>query len=344
MQKIVVTGGAGFIGSHFVDLALEHGCSVLLIDKLTYAGSMENLKMAAASPKFQFVKADICDQKEMSLLFKNFQPEAVLNFAAESHVDNSITGPKSFIETNIVGTFSLLEASREYFQSLDNQQKVHFKYLQVSTDEVFGDLGPVGHFTEKTPYNPHSPYSASKASADHLVRAWRRTYNLPTMITNCSNNYGPRQFPEKLIPHMIQCALSEKPLPVYGDGKNIRDWIHVKDHCRGVWLALTKGTSGDTYCFGGRSERTNFDVVTLIASELDQQRPRARGKYSELIQFVKDRPGHDWRYAIDDALAEEKLGFKRAFRNFDDGLKDTVAWYLKNQDWVDKVTRQKKEK
>lgn len=344
MNKLVVTGGAGFIGSHFVDLALDRGCTVLLIDKLTYAGSMENLRKAEKSPHFEFVQADICDQKEMAQVIKRFQPDGVLNFAAESHVDNSISGPGSFIQTNIIGTFSMLEASREYFQGLNAEQKTKFKYLQVSTDEVFGDLGPTGHFTEKTPYNPHSPYSATKASADHLVRAWRRTYGLPTMITNCSNNYGPRQFPEKLIPTMIQCALSEKPLPVYGDGKNIRDWIHVEDHCRGVWMALTQGASGDTYCFGGRSERTNFEVVNLICAELDEQRPRTKGKYSELIQFVKDRPGHDWRYAIDDTLAEEKLGFERRFKNFNEGLKNTVAWYLSNQDWVEKITHNKKDK
>lgn len=341
MKKVLITGGAGFIGSHFVDLAIENDCQVLVVDKLSYAGTRLNLKSAFATGRCELVQKDICDYEEMVSVIHSFEPNFIVNFAAESHVDNSITGPKEFIQTNIVGTFSLLEASRKYFKSLGSSDASSFRYLQISTDEVFGDLGEEGYFTETTAYNPHSPYSASKASSDHLVRAWRRTYGLPTLVTNCSNNYGPRQYPEKLIPHIIQCALSGKQLPVYGDGKNVRDWIHVKDHCYGVWLALTKGQPGSTYCFGGRAEMKNIDVVKLICRILDEASPRSTGSYNEQIHFVKDRPGHDWRYAIDDSLAEKNLSFQRKFKDFESGLRDTVLWYLSNKDWVEGILHKK---
>ena len=342
MKKVLITGGAGFIGSHFVDLALENNCQVLVVDKLSYAGTRLNLKSAFATGRCELIQKDICEYEQMVSVIQSFGPNFVVNFAAESHVDNSITGPREFIQTNIVGTFSLLEASRNYFKSLGPSEASGFRYLQISTDEVFGDLGEEGFFTETTAYNPHSPYSASKASSDHLVRAWRRTYGLPTLVTNCSNNYGPRQYPEKLIPHIIQCALSGKQLPVYGDGKNVRDWIHVKDHCYGVWLALTKAEPGSTYCFGGRAEMKNIDVVKLICEILDKESPRTTGSYNEQIHFVKDRPGHDWRYAIDDSLAEKNLSFQRKFKDFESGLRDTVLWYLSNKDWVEEILHKKK--
>jgi len=342
MRKILVTGGAGFIGSHFVDLALDHNYKVLVVDKLSYAGSKLNLVEAFATGRCELVEEDICNQSKMTNLIQEFRPNYVINFAAESHIDNSITVPKAFVETNIIGTFSMLEASRQYFSTLSKEAASAFRYLQISTDEVFGDLTSEGYFTEQTPYNPHSPYSATKASSDHLVRAWKRTYKLPTIVTNCSNNYGPRQYSEKLIPHMIQCALLGKQLPVYGDGKNVRDWIHVKDHCAGVWLALTKAQPGETYCFGGRAEMKNIDVVKMICQTLDAEAPRKTGSYAEQIHFVTDRPGHDWRYAIDDTLAENNLAFYRQFKDFQSGLKDTILWYLNNKSWVEQIQNKKK--
>lgn len=334
--KILVTGGAGFIGSSFVRASLLAGYQVLVLDALTYAGNLDNLEGVLKSGQCDFEKGSIVDFELLTSVVKKFQPDFFINFAAESHVDNSISGPKVFIDTNILGTFNCLEASRAFYSSLSMEKKKSFRYLQISTDEVFGSLGDVGKFSESSPYQPHSPYSSSKASADHLVRAWFHTYNLPVLITNCSNNYGPRQHPEKLIPHMIQKALREQPLPVYGSGKNVRDWIHVEDHCRGVLMALEKGKPGESYCFGGNSERTNLSVVESICGLLDELRPRKSGKkYQELITFVEDRAGHDWRYAIDDHLAQKKLGFHRQFTDFKTGLRATCEWYLANQKWVD---------
>ncbi|MFZ9596626.1 MAG: dTDP-glucose 4,6-dehydratase [Bdellovibrionia bacterium] len=339
-KSFLVTGGAGFIGSNFVEIALKQGARVVVLDALTYAGHLENLSWAEKNDRFQLIIGNICDSKAVSELLTQFQIDAVVNFAAESHVDRSIEKPSAFIETNIQGTFSLLNASLDYWRSLDgnkNRKKEEFRYLQVSTDEVYGSLGEAGRFSETTPYAPNSPYSASKAAGDHLVRAWHHTYGLPTLTTNCSNNYGPRQYPEKLIPHMILCALKSLPLPVYGDGGNVRDWIHVKDHCNGILLALSRGVVGQTYCFGGNAERNNLQVVRSICEKLDQLKPRKDGKsHLRSIQFVQDRLGHDRRYAIDDRLAESTLGFKRQFQ-FEDGLAQTIHWYLDHQEWIDSV-------
>lgn len=340
MKTILLTGGAGFIGSNFVELALERGHKVIVLDALTYAGHLENLAFTKSleGSRYFFIKGNILDHDLSLKLLREHKVDWFLNFAAESHVDKSITGPKAFMETNVMGTFQLLTAAKEYFDSLDASKKSAFRFLHVSTDEVYGTLGKEGKFTETTPYQPNSPYSSSKAGSDHLVRAWFHTYGLPTITTNCSNNYGPKQFPEKLIPHMILCALSGKALPVYGKGENIRDWIHVKDHGRGILAALEKGVPGETYCFGGNCERTNLDVVKAICVELGLVRPMKGKKYESLIQFVQDRPGHDFRYAIDDSKAQRELGYKRQYLNFEQGLKDTVQWYLSNLAWVEKVT------
>ena len=339
-MKILVTGGAGFIGSCFVRLALKAGHQVLVFDALTYAGHRENLE-GVLGPQCTFVQGDIRDGVSVQALFKKEQFESVVHFAAESHVDNSILGPQTFLETNILGGFHLLEASRSLLENKSVEEKKRFRFVQVSTDEVYGSLGATGKFSENSPHLPNSPYSASKAAADHLARAWYHTYGIPTITTNCSNNYGPRQFPEKLIPVMIQNCLAGKSLPVYGDGGNVRDWIHVEDHCQGVLLALAKGTPGETYCFGGNSERNNLQVVRSVCALLDQMRPQKKS-HLELISFVKDRPGHDWRYAIDDSKAQSQLGFKRRFSDFEQGLKETVAWYLENQEWVQKVSSKKR--
>ncbi len=337
-MRIVVTGAAGFIGSAFVREAAQAGHDIVILDALTYAGHMENVDDILKPGKIDFVKSDIKNFDDSLALFQKYNVDSVVNFAAESHVDNSISGPRAFVETNIIGTFSLLEASRSFYKKLDGTKKTNFRYIQVSTDEVYGSLGDSGKFNEELPYKPNSPYSASKAASDHLARAWFHTYQLPTITTNCSNNYGPRQFPEKLIPVMITKCLSGEKLPVYGNGGNIRDWIHVEDHSRGVLLALSKGTPGETYCFGGNSERNNMQVVTTICAILDEVRPRADKKsYKEQISFVQDRAGHDWRYAIDDSKAQRELGFTRKYKQFEDGLKATVIWYLDNLGWVDKV-------
>ena len=339
MKSILLTGGAGFIGSNFVEIALAEGHRVVVLDALTYAGHLENLEGLANSRNLTFVKGDIRDGALISSLLIEHQVNWLINFAAESHVDKSIAGPAPFIDTNIMGTFQLLNSAKNYFDQLVGALKENFRYLQISTDEVFGTLGATGKFSETTPYQPNSPYSSSKAAGDLLVRAWFHTYQLPVITTNCSNNYGPKQFPEKLIPHMILCALEEKSLPVYGNGENIRDWIHVKDHALGILHALEKGVPGETYCFGGNSERTNLDVVKAICAELDHARPRAQGKkYESLIQFVTDRPGHDFRYAIDDGKAQKELGYTRKYLNFEQGLKDTVRWYLDSLEWCEKVT------
>lgn len=342
MRNILITGAAGFIGSTLARQAIKHG-RCILFDKLTYAGFLGNIEDLIDNKETLFVHGDIGDIDHVYRTLRDYKVTDIMNLAAESHVDNSISGPAPFIETNIQGTFRLLEATRKYWQELDGAAKNNFRFLHVSTDEVFGELGETGFFTEKTPYSPNSPYSASKAGSDHIVRAWHHTYKLPTLVTNCSNNYGPRQFPEKLIPRMIDCALQGLPLPVYGKGENVRDWIHVEDHAAGLLLALTQGEVGGTYCFGGRSERKNLDVVKTLCRTLDELRPRPAGKkYEELIQFVTDRPGHDWRYAIDDSKAETELRFERKYKNFEQGLKHTISWYLDNTAWIEKVKNKNK--
>jgi len=339
-KTLLVTGAAGFIGSSFLRQALKKGYICVVVDKLTYAGRLENLENLINNQNCFFEKVDICDFQLTQSLFSKYNPSGVVHLAAESHVDNSISGPKVFIETNIIGTFNLLESARAYFQNLNLEQKKEFRFLHVSTDEVFGELGLEGRFSESTPYHPHSPYSSSKAASDHLVRAWGRTYGLPIVVTNCSNNYGPRQFPEKLIPKTILNALQLKSIPVYGKGENVRDWIHVDDHAGGVLLAFEKGLNGDTYCLGGNSERQNIQVVKSICHILDQKKPRQDGKsYQDLITFVADRLGHDARYAIDDSHAVKTIGFKREYRSFESGLSATVDWYLENTQWVNSILK-----
>lgn len=333
MRTYLVTGAAGFIGSEFVRQLSGSAKQVVVLDALTYAGHLENLE----GVDVDFVQGQIQDPKSVAAVFEKYTINTVVNFAAESHVDRSIEKPADFVETNVVGVSTLLAASLATWEKRSARERDDFRFVQVSTDEVFGQLGETGHFTETSPYAPSSPYSASKAGGDLLARAWYHTYKLPVIVTNCSNNYGPRQYPEKLIPHMIRCALSGKALPVYGDGRNVRDWIHVSDHSAGVNLAIEKGKPGETYCFGGRSERRNIDVVKLICAELDQLKPKARGTYADQIEFVEDRKGHDWRYAIDDSKAERELGFTRRYSKFEDGLKHTVRWYLENSAWVEKV-------
>lgn len=333
-MNILLTGAAGFIGSAFTRLALKKGNKVIALDKLTYAGHLENLN-DINDKNLIFQKGCITDEQLVSELLTKYEIDYVVNMAAESHVDNSINSPKEFIETNIIGTYNLLNCSLQYYKTLSETKKQNFRYLQISTDEVFGTLGEEGKFNEDYPYQPNSPYSASKASGDHLVRAWFHTYKLPTIITNCSNNYGPRQFPEKLIPTVITRALQLKSIPVYGNGSNIRDWIHVEDHCVGVYFALTKGVPGESYCFGGHNEISNIEVVKKICAYLDITRPlEGQKSYQDLIEFVTDRLGHDWRYAIDDSKAQKELNYKRQFSSFDEGLASTIEWYFKNQEWV----------
>ena len=337
---IIVTGGAGFIGTNFIRewLALEQE-PVVNLDKLTYAGNLKSLADVDHDPRYRFVHADIGDRAATGALLRETRPRAIVNFAAESHVDRSIQGAGEFIATNIVGTFNLLEEVRAYWNALPPTEQGQFRFLHVSTDEVYGSLrAGDAAFTENHRYQPNSPYSASKAASDHLVRACYHTYHLPVVTTNCSNNYGPYHFPEKLIPLMILNALGGKPLPVYGDGKNVRDWLYVTDHCSAIRLALARGRLGETYNVGGRNERTNLDVVNIVCSLLDELKPRADGNsYSTQISFVKDRPGHDLRYAIDAAKLESELGWK-AVENFESGIRKTVQWYLTNQDWVQSVT------
>ena len=334
MNRIIVTGGAGFIGSavvrHIIGGTEDAVC---VVDKLTYAGNPENLAPVSGSPRFTFVKADICDREAVDPVFSSFRPTHVMHLAAESHVDRSIDGPGEFILTNIVGTYTLLEAARKYFSGLDEAGKAGFRFHHISTDEVYGDLeGPGDFFRETTPYAPSSPYSASKASSDHLVRAWNRTFGLPAIITNCSNNYGPYHFPEKLIPLIILHALDGKELPVYGSGLQIRDWLYVEDHARALYLAATRGKPGETYNIGGHNEKTNIEVVKTICSLLDELSPRPDGKkYEEQIVHVKDRPGHDARYAIDPSKIARELGWKPA-ETFESGIRKTVVWYLRNRD------------
>jgi dTDP-glucose 4,6-dehydratase len=338
-NNLLITGGAGFIGSTFVAQAVERGCKVIVLDALTYAGHRANLDWIA-SDKWELVEGNIADRALVTKLLREHGIGYVVNFAAESHVDNSISGPAAFIETNINGTFQMLEACREYWGSLAAEDKAAFRYVQISTDEIYGSLGPTGKFNEASPVRPNSPYSASKAAGDHLARAWFETYGLPAIVTHCTNNYGPRQHPEKLIPNMIRCALAGKDLPVYGDGKNVRDWIHVEDHCAGIWLALTKGIPGEAYDFGGDAEAENIALVRGLCTLLDAQRPKKSGSYADQISYVTDRLGHDRRYAIDDTKSQTALGFTRRYR-LEQGLEDTVAWYLANEEWCSKIMEKK---
>ena len=330
---IFVTGGAGFIGSAVVRHLLDDTeAFVVNIDKLTYASNLSSIPQAAGNPRYAFAKVDICDAPALRALFDRYQPHGVMNLAAESHVDRSIDGPGEFIRTNVVGTFTLLQEALRYWRGLEPARRSAFRLLHVSTDEVYGSLGAEGLFTEATAYQPNSPYSASKASSDHLVRAWRETYELPTVVTNCSNNYGPYHFPEKLIPHMIIKGLAEQELPVYGDGQNIRDWLYVEDHAQALTLVLERGRVGQTYNIGGRNERTNLHVVKTICGLLDQHHPSNLGTRERLIAFVTDRPGHDRRYAIDATKIESELGW-RARETFETGIEKTVKWYLDQRSW-----------
>lgn len=336
-MKILITGGAGFIGSAVVRYILNNTHDeIIVIDKLTYAGNLASLKQFEHNNRFKFEKVDICNLEQLNHIFKTYQPDAVMHLAAESHVDRSIDGPSAFIQTNIVGTYNMLEAARSYFQSLTDNKKASFRFHHISTDEVYGDLhGTNDLFTETTPYAPSSPYSASKASSDHLVRAWLRTFGLPTIVTNCSNNYGPYHFPEKLIPLTILNALQGKSLPVYGNGQQIRDWLYVDDHACALYTVVTKGKIGETYNIGGHNEQKNIDVVRGICSLLDELRPDHPNKiksYNELITFVTDRPGHDVRYAIDASKIDRELGWKPK-ETFETGLRKTVEWYLNNKSW-----------
>ncbi|KJV44736.1 dTDP-glucose 4,6-dehydratase [Acinetobacter indicus] len=338
-MKILVTGGAGFIGSAVIRHIIQNtNNQVLNIDKLTYAGNLESLKEIDQHSNYEFKQIDICDTEQITAAIDAFQPNAIMHLAAESHVDRSIDGPAAFIQTNIVGTYTLLEAARKYWMGLDAEAQQNFRFHHISTDEVYGDLeGTTDLFTETTSYAPSSPYSASKASSDHLVRAWHRTYGLPVIVTNCSNNYGPYHFPEKLIPLVILNALDAKPLPVYGNGQQIRDWLFVEDHARALYKVVTEGVVGETYNIGGHNEKQNIEVVKTICKILDELKPQANGQaYASLITFVKDRPGHDLRYAIDAAKIQNELGWTPA-ETFETGIRKTVQWYLNNLDWCHRV-------
>jgi len=346
VDTVVVTGGAGFIGSNFVRVLLQQTKGrVVVVDALTYAGHRESLADVAADPRFVFRHMDICDRQAIEDVFRTYAPSALVNFAAESHVDRSIDGPSAFLRTNVVGCFELLEASRTYFAALSNERRERFRFLQVSTDEVFGSLGATGLFEEGTPYAPRSPYAASKAAADHFVSSYFHTYGLPVLMTNCSNNYGPYQFPEKLIPLTILSAIQGKPLPIYGDGLYVRDWLYVLDHCEGILLALQRGRPGERYNIGGSNERTNLALVDTICGVLDELLPVARNPavatasikaYGDLKTFVRDRPGHDRRYGIDAARIRSELGWNPRY-DLDSGIRETVRWYLEHQDWCSAV-------
>lgn len=337
-RSVFVTGGAGFIGSALVRmLVADSGWHIVNIDKLTYAGNLESLSGLSGNPRYVFSQTDICDREALDRLFAEHTPAGVIHLAAESHVDRSIHGPADFIQTNIVGTYTLLEATRAYWTTLPAAAKDAFRFHHVSTDEVYGSLGAEGFFLETTPYSPNSPYSASKASSDHLVRAWQHTFGLPVLVTNCSNNYGPYQFPEKLIPLVLLNALRGKSLPIYGKGDNIRDWLFVDDHARALWRVFQNGKPGETYNIGGHNEKTNLEVVDALCALLDELRPRADGtRYGDLKTFVADRPGHDRRYAIDASKIERDLGW-RPMESFESGLRRTVAWYLDNESWIEHV-------
>ncbi|HSE96133.1 MAG TPA: dTDP-glucose 4,6-dehydratase [Methylomirabilota bacterium] len=346
METILVTGGAGFIGANLVRHALSHiGARVVVVDKLTYAGNRRSLDGVGPAARFAFVAGDIGDRTVMDAVLREYRPDGVVNLAAETHVDRSIDGPRAFIQTNVVGTFELLEATRRYLTGLDATRRARFRFLHVSTDEVYGSLGPTGLFSETTAYAPNSPYAASKAAADHLVRAYHETYGLPTIVTNCSNNYGPYQFPEKLIPLMVLNALDGKALPIYGDGGNVRDWLYVDDHCAGLLLALHRGQVGGRYNIGGGNERTNLEIVNRLCAVLEELQPAAanaalagRGitSYADLRTFVPDRPGHDRRYAIDAGRIRAELGWRPAY-DFESGLVETVRWYLDHRGWCEAV-------
>ena len=339
-MKILVTGGAGFIGSNFI---LNHinNHEILNYDKLTYAGNLDNLIAISNDANYSFIQGDIRDNNKITEILNTFQPEAIINFAAESHVDRSIDAPKFFIETNILGTFEILNSCLKYYQKSDKKIKEKFRFLHISTDEVYGSLDDKGKFKETTAYNPSSPYSASKASSDHLVKSWFYTFGLPVLITNCSNNYGPFQFPEKLIPLMITNCLEHKKLPIYGDGQNIRDWIYVDDHCRGIYQVLENGRIGETYNIGGSQEVSNIKIVEKICEIMDKMKPlEGMDTYKELITFVKDRPGHDFRYAIDSTKVEKELNFYPS-ENINTGLTKTIAWYLDNLEWINNIRSNK---
>jgi dTDP-glucose 4,6-dehydratase len=350
MSTVVVTGGAGFIGANFVRYLLANSdARIAVIDKLTYAGNVASLADVIESPRVSFFEGDIADRLAVEYLFQSSRPTAVVNFAAESHVDRSIDNPRPFIETNIVGTFVLLEATRQYLKSLADEERADFRFLHVSTDEVYGSLGTTGLFSETTPYAPNSPYAASKASADHLVRAYHETYQVPALVTNCSNNYGPYQFPEKLIPLMILNAIEGRKLPIYGDGGNVRDWLYVEDHCAGIEIVLRRGSPGEKYNIGGGNERTNLEIVDILCSALEAALPAAENNaireqmmssYQELKTFVPDRPGHDRRYAIDASKIRSELGWQPA-NDFKSGLEKTVSWYLSNRHWCATVVADK---
>ena len=336
---LLVTGGAGFIGSALIrQLIADEGDAVVInVDNLTYAGNLESLESVSDSSRYHFVHADVCDAKAIQRLFERYEPDAVIHLAAETHVDRSIDGSAVFIKTNIIGTYNLLEVAREYLAHKRSAVRTEFRFLHASTDEVFGSLSTGGHFSEMSPYCPSSPYAASKAAADHLVRAWNKTYDLPVLVTNCSNNFGPFQFPEKLIPLMILTALEERPLPIYGDGQNVRDWLYVEDHCRAIRRVLAVGRVGESYNIGARNEKSNLEVVTQLCLLLDELRPRRNGKsYLDLITFVQDRPGHDRRYAINPARVTGELGWV-PHESFESALRETVQWYLANLPWCERV-------
>tara|TARA_Y100000814_G_scaffold269574_1_gene225116 strand:+ start:42 stop:1091 length:1050 start_codon:yes stop_codon:yes gene_type:complete len=340
-MRIFVTGGCGFIGSNFVIEQINKGNKILNFDKLTYAANQDNLLEISQNSNYYFIKGDIQNSKKISLEVNEFNPDVIINFAAESHVDRSIDGPEEFIGTNIIGTYKLLQCSLDYYDNLSVDRKRNFKFIHVSTDEVYGSLGKEGYFSEISPYKPSSPYSASKASSDHLVNAWYHTFNLPTIITNCSNNYGPYQFPEKLIPLIIISCLNGKELPIYGDGKNIRDWLYVKDHCVALDSIINYGESGETYNIGGNEEKTNLEIVNTICSVLDKKKPLKNGlKYSDSIVYVKDRPGHDFRYAIDSSKIKSKLNWQPKYK-FEDAIINTIDWYIQNQSWWNKILNNK---
>lgn len=337
-MKILITGGAGFIGSAVIRHIITHTSdSVVNVDKLTYAGNLDSLAEAAGSDRYAFEQIDICDRAKIDRVMAQYQPDAIMHLAAESHVDRSIDGPAAFIETNIVGTYTLLEAARAYWNELSAERRAAFRFHHISTDEVYGDLeDSAGLFTEETPYAPSSPYSASKASSDHLVRAWRRTYGLPTLITNCSNNYGPYQFPEKLIPLIILNALEGKALPIYGKGEQVRDWLYVEDHARALHTVMAQGQVGETYNIGGHNEKRNIEVVRTVCTLLDELAPSPHSPYANLITHVSDRPGHDLRYAIDAGKIEREIGW-RPHETFESGIRKTVQWYLGHQTWCRRV-------
>jgi dTDP-glucose 4,6-dehydratase len=336
-MRFLITGGCGFIGSNLIRYLIGLGHTVFNVDSLTYAGNQQSLDGLGEPNGYMFERLDICDGSKLQPVFERFQPDAVLHLAAESHVDRSIDGPSEFIKTNVFGTFQMLQVSNEYRKTMSKERAEAFRFLHVSTDEVFGSLGPTGYFCERTAYDPHSPYSASKASSDHLVRAWYHTYGLPILITNCSNNYGPYQFPEKLIPVVILKCIREESIPVYGRGENVRDWLYVTDHCRAIEAVVTRGKTGETYAVGGNNEIRNIDLVTRLCRIMDEIKPRSAGKrYEDLINYVADRPGHDHRYAIDATKLKLELGWEPS-SNHDQLLRDTVRWYLENETWWERI-------